>query len=188
MAPDLSEGARTAVALLSMLMSAGGLAAVNVFTRRAFRPHELWSAALMWGIPLAMFICGLWQVFGPGTLVFVTTGSGPWSGNTYLGLVTMLWAGGEALAHYSLLRKRLKLGLADPIVANRMFLWGFSIFAAASISASTLVLQALGYNVAGTALGTLLVGPLGLVSASGLALAFWPPKAYLAWVQARENF
>ena len=70
----LSDGIRTAVALLAMLLSAGGLAAVNVFTRRVFRPKALWAGALMLGIPLAMLGCGLWQAFGPGTLAFVRTG------------------------------------------------------------------------------------------------------------------
>ncbi|MGH7291036.1 MAG: hypothetical protein ACREJT_07505, partial [Myxococcota bacterium] len=36
------------------------------------------------------------------------------------------WTAIEGLRHYRMMRKRLVLGLADPVVANRFLLWGFT--------------------------------------------------------------
>ena len=48
----------------------------------------------------------------------------------WVGVSVVLWTGawfwtsGESLRYYAMLRRRLRLGLADPVVANRFFLWG----------------------------------------------------------------
>ena len=49
-------------------------------------------------------------------------------------------------------------------------------------------MEALGVKVMGTIAGALITGPLGLVSAISLYLAFTPPQAYVRWLsRARET-
>ena len=42
----------------------------------------------------------------------------------------LLWGAVESLRYYALMRRRLRLGLADPLVTNRFLLWGLGIGAA----------------------------------------------------------
>ena len=46
--------------------------------------------------------------------------------------VVMAWASFEAIAHYTQLRRRLRLGLADPVATNQILLWGVAGTATAS--------------------------------------------------------
>ena len=44
--------------------------------------------------------------------------------------VSSLWGAAESLRYFSMMRRRAKLGLADPLVTNRFLLWGLGIGAA----------------------------------------------------------
>jgi hypothetical protein len=95
-----------------------------------------------------------------------------------------VWTAVESFRYRALLRRRIPLGLADPLVADRFGLWGWTVlFAAGSIAPSTwAVLTGGDPNSAGK---HLLVGVCGLVCSAGLYLAFLPPAAYARFV--REN-
>ena len=82
-------------------------------------------------------------------------------------------------------RKRLRLGLAEPAVVERFVLWGSAMWLAAFLTTISMVMEAMGWVMIGTVAGALLVGPLGLGIALLLWLAFFPPRAYLAWVTRR---
>jgi len=66
-----------------------------------------------------------------------------------------------------------------------MFLWGFAMMTVRTIGFSTLALDAPGFAVIGTAAGAAIVGPLGLITARAVSLAFWPPGTYLRWISTR---
>lgn len=89
-----------------------------------------------------------------------------------------------SLRYASMLKRRLALGLADPIVTNRMQLWGFShvsITCSYSFSIATGVLLAGGHIERNQVIYlTPLVAGFGLTAAICITLAFLPPKAYLA--------
>ena len=70
---------------------------------------------------------------------------------------------------------------------NRMFLWGFSMLTAVGISTSVTLLEALGLPVIGPWLAALISGPLGLICATRLYLAFLPPARYLRWIESRAE-
>ena len=89
------------------------------------------------------------------------------------------------LYHRKLVR-RLALGLADAVSTNRMALWSISILSAFAISALVSALRAAGHELDPRALGVVL-GPLGLVSAGSMWLAFLPPHRYLRWIEAQSN-
>jgi hypothetical protein len=98
------------------------------------------------------------------------------------------WMAAESLRYHGLLRRRLALGLADPVVTNRFFVWG-----AGAAATSVLILLLLGLYLQGiTLMGNSLAASV-LVTVSGLVMAvvpwltFAPPGAYLRFVQRRAE-
>jgi len=90
----------------------------------------------------------------------------------------------SSLRYAAMLKRRLALGLADPIVTDRMQLWGFSHV---SITCSYAFSIAMGLLLAGGLIArpqvlylTPLVAGFGLTAAICITLAFLPPKVYLA--------
>jgi hypothetical protein len=186
-ATGLPDDARIAFFLGHGLCNVVGLGGLALFTANVFRAGSPVARAAALCVPAGLAIAMGVQVAGPGVMEFLATAKGPWVANTWIGLAVLLWSGCEALWHHRLLARRIALGLADPVATNRMFLWGFAMCTAASISAMSLTAEALGHRVLGTALGAALVGLPGLVCASALALAFWPPAGYLGWVEGRHR-
>ncbi|MBK7580675.1 MAG: hypothetical protein IPI67_10765 [Myxococcales bacterium] len=95
------------------------------------------------------------------------------------------WLAFECLRFYRQLRLRLSIGLAEPLVVNRVLLWGIATCASAVAYGTSFVHRV----VFGTGLREHLwaistVSLLGTVSAVALALAFFPPQAYQRWVEA----
>lgn len=175
---------QTGLALLHAALQTLGQGAIAVFTWRVFRPGAGWARAVV-----GLFFAGLaalaaGQSAGPGWTRFAATQSGPWA---YLALFTLFslgWAGVEALLYHRKLVRRLALGLADAAAADRMQLWAIAILSAFAISATVSAFRAAGHPLDPSALGIVL-GPLGLLSAGSMWLAFLPPERYVRWVEAR---
>jgi len=94
------------------------------------------------------------------------------------------WSTAEALACFDRMRRRLALGLADPLIVDRFRLWavangaitvGFAIFMAGRLAAP----PGAGQLPAVTALTSL----VGIVAGVALWLAFVPPDAYVRRVR-----
>jgi hypothetical protein len=101
-------------------------------------------------------------------------------------IVCLLWGSFESLRYHALMRRRVRLGLADPVVANRFLLWGLGIGAAGvgSLVGNLVML------VTGTTIGeldgiTLSNSLFGLTSAVLMWIAFLPPASYRRWVESR---
>jgi len=91
----------------------------------------------------------------------------------------------SALRYQAKLRRRLALGLADPVVVNRIALWGATsgvVVVQYAISLATLHVRHLPEIAA---IYQTVVAGLGLVLSVLLYLAFLPPKAYLRRVARR---
>lgn len=97
------------------------------------------------------------------------------------------WMAGEALASYFAFRRRVRVGLGNPLVANRLLLWALSALLAFAIStvatwlyvsAADEVEATLRQAQAGT-----LYGALAAISSITLWLAFFPPQAYQRWIE-----
>jgi hypothetical protein len=137
-----------------------------------------WMALLAWGC--------VTQMGRP--LAELTPGASPWQplravvqGGAYAAIA---WSG---FRYHALLRRRLRLDLADPVVANRIWLW--------SVAASAVTLQ-YGYTLAIPWLNSLFdaatvapafVGTLGVVIALCITYAFYPPQGYLRWIKRRAG-
>jgi hypothetical protein len=96
------------------------------------------------------------------------------------------WSALESLRYYRVVRHRVRLGLADPVVAGSFLLWGLgsgAAFAGASLGQGTRILT--GHSVAELPLLSLLVSLLGLIAAVAIWLAFLPTPSYLRFIRAR---
>jgi hypothetical protein len=154
-----------------------------LFTRVAFRPEERWAGALVASLGLGM-LAG-----------FVGTGAlGDWGGfrndNAWIWLenaaqlAVYLWACAEPASYYARLRRRQRLGLADPVVVNRILLWALygGTFAVYQLVWMTVVacFESL------TALDPLLVA-LSVGGQVALWLAFMPPLPYRRWLTSASS-
>jgi hypothetical protein len=181
-APSLQASLHAGHALLSLM----GQSAIAVFTWRVFRSDAAWARAAVVVFATTMAGLLLWQTVAPGWRVLAASDRGPW---TYLPIWTLFvlaWAGIESLLYHAKLRKRFLLGLVDAATTDRLRLWSIAMLAAFATSFLAWALRALGIEMTPTLTG-LIVGPLGIVSACAMWLAFLPPDRYLHWVLARAG-
>jgi hypothetical protein len=113
----------------------------------------------------------------------------PGLGGSFVSLLctlNLLWGAAESLHYWILMRRRLRLGLADPLVVDRFRLWSIGLGAMSLLMASTILAPAVGVDPA--APGWVLLESLaGLVGAVALWLAFFPSRAYRASVARRAQ-
>lgn len=151
------------------------------FTRRVFRPQSRVATGALWLLTGAMVVAFL----GAGTL-------GDWGGWrndhiwNWIELTSQVigygWTASESLIYYLSMRRRVEHGLADPVVTNRLLLWGVyaGMYCASQVGYGFVL--ALYEDL--TTLDTFL-GALTVVGQFTLALAFFPPAHYVRWLRAR---
>lgn len=163
---------------------------ICLFTAGVFAPHSRWRWALFAGIVALAAVSRSMMVFRsvPGLLDGDPHQTVPfWDPAAVASFaVGFGWMAAESLRYHALLRRRLALGLADPVVVDRFFVWG--IGAAATCVLVTLLLglylngmTLMANSVAASVLATL----SGLVFAVIPCLTFAPPAAYLRFVERR---
>jgi hypothetical protein len=168
------------------VMSVGWISLV-LFTQHVFRPHTGWARWLV-----AFTLCTV--AVSVTAYAIEVTGPNPRRPEEMAGLYLVIslpvaigyfWTTIESLAYYGQLRRRLRLGLADVVVANRVLLWGLMTLAAGS---------ALAMNMAALLAGSYMSPPvilvssvLGLAHAGCLFLAFHPPRWYRGWVEGSDS-
>lgn len=172
-------------ARLGLLSTNLGCLAHAVFVSLVFRRETRWGMAVVGA--LALVLAG---TFLHNSILQGQTFPGPQEPIQWLGTAArngiFLWAGVEAFNYYRKLKRREKLGLGDPVVANRVWLWGAGAVATTVLATTASV----GYVVAVDAAEfTRQATPIYLacVLAAGTSswLAFLPPKRYLDWVTRR---
>ena len=181
------EAVLRAAFLGASLTMALGWAGVFLFTWRVFQPNAGWARALAGAGIAAQLAAGLAGALRALTLPDATALRTP----ALPGLVLLLsaqavyaWTALESFRYRALLRRRIPLGLADPLVADRFGLWGWTgICGGGSILPATWATLTGGDP--GSQLSHLVVGICGLLSSGVLYLAFLPPAAYVRFV--REN-
>jgi hypothetical protein len=175
----------------SALCNTMGFAAVLVFTWRVFRPASLVAEALV-GLALVCLALllpaeAVWPGLVPSALSIEPYPGLPGNLRVVLGLAIIYWAGFEAAWYTRMLRRRLALGLADPVVADRVKLWAIAIGGASVSYTTAFVLALMGIDLPAAPFGAAVIGGLGLVSATSAWLAFLAPEAYLRRVRARAE-
>ncbi len=153
-----------------------------LFTRLVFRPDTRWGAWLVWGTAI-LLVSGVggsawggdWEGFSP---------SNGWFWLDWLGFtLPFVWAGSEAFAQYRRARRRVRLGLSDPLICNRYLLW--ALFGALqTFSCLVLLPQYSEYETTSqfTATWDTLYGASIITSLVMIWLVFFPPVLYRRWV------
>ena len=195
-AVGLSIGARlgspefqTTLFTLGLLPAVGFIMCLYAFTAKVFRPGRTWATASIWlsgavsGIGLAGTIWARvsnWEadrVVGAQWALLII-------GTFALGLT---WTGIESLDHYRRLRKRLAIGLIDPVVCNRFLLWAIGNFGGAAGIAVVAISLSLGWRLVNHPIPVLGFAISGLALSASWYLAFLPPKAYLDRIRSRSE-
>ncbi|MCG8590452.1 MAG: hypothetical protein MJE66_14275 [Proteobacteria bacterium] len=184
---EAHDEAARAMMFAGLVASAGGAFSKYLFNWRVYHPDNVWVRGV---------------VVVAGGLLLLLLGHAAWDGLPGLrrppALVNLRscvllgclgWGSVEALRYWLLMRRRLALGLADPIPTNRFLLWSVGAGAAGMGTLVGLVNRVVfGASVLESdPLITLVVALLALSSAVAMGLAFVPPRAYLRWVEARGS-
>lgn len=171
----------------------GGVILTYLFVWRVFRPTSM-AARIAVGI-----VCPIVAVTGlPLALPGLGEGGGAqlaglqlvvfWTGHA-VRIGCGVWGAVEAAHLFVSMRRRMRLGLADPLVTNRIMLWGISSTAGAVIFISTAVTNTGGSGMQEVMAPAqiILISTVALVSTVSQWLAFMPPKRYAAWVGLRAT-
>ena len=158
-----------------------------LFTWRVFRPHAPWAALLFaGGSALA-----LWAAAGTTTLAFYqsefqTNLTGRWIAVSALSFaVCFAWASCESLLYWARLRRRLRLGLAEPLLVNRFLLWGIACLFSFAIDIVLTGYAWTGIDFNKDETVRVLVSVSSLVQAVAWYLGFTPPAWYARRFRAR---
>jgi len=170
--------------LLMLALAVQDLACLCIYanTWQTFHPDRRWLGGVCAVLAVAFTASVVAKLGTPDP------DGGPWY---YLGFGlragAFAWAAWESQRYSGLLARRLRLGLADPIVADRFRLWtlstlgillGFGIFLVGRLTTE---------NVGAAPWVLVATSAVSLMSATGMWLAFVPPAAYLRWVEARAD-
>lgn len=154
-----------------------GIALNALFTWWVFRRGESWATALLVGL-VALLTLGYFVNWQSGTFqTGMTTPDAFWL--EFVGRVASpIWLGSEAVIYWSRMRRRSRIGLADPLVQNRFLLWALASFTGVLLIATSAapVYARIGSQVADANLAAF--GVLGIATAALYWLAFFPPEAY----------
>jgi hypothetical protein len=177
-----------------------GLVCLAAFAWQVFRPRSSWAKGLVVGLGVAIAAA----ILTAATSLEASQGSGPaaiaFSG---LGVAAILWTFVECVLYYSGIRRRLALGMADPIVTNRFLLWSIWTGALAFQGIATAILRlALWWTGAGEVLAAgedpggpwlaliqVVKGLLAIVAPTAVVtvvLSFTPPARYRRWLESRQ--
>jgi len=170
---------------ISRLCSAACSVSIAMFTWRVFRSDSRWgglavgSTAALIGAGLTISVLeGDWEGYSPLSY------KGFWF--EWVGcLAPFVWLSIESLGMYLVSRRRIPLGLIDPVVCNRYFLIGFYT-ALASLTYLIYIPMYIVYELHGMWSGWLdiFLGLVELISVVALGLSFSAPPFYRRWIGA----
>lgn len=151
---------------------------ILVGTWRTFRAESRWPLAVLWiaAVAFVASLAGDSLVAGAWTL----RDGGPWYELGFWARAgAYAWSAAEAGRCYGMMRRRLAVGLADPVVVDRFRLWAVS---SSAITAAFLVFymgRLWAENVATSVPVLAATSVVGLIAGLSMWLAFVPPPAYL---------
>jgi hypothetical protein len=160
--------------ILTPLFLSIGIAAFYFGIWRVFRPTEPWAAVLAGLGSAAVLIPEIYdavtgQEFSQPALSYWTA--------DLARIGAFAWASVESFAHFRLMRRRQRIGLAEPALANRFLLWGTATASAALLVVASIVNWLLfPRGTVGTPI-VLIQSVLGLVGSMLIWFSFYPPRA-----------
>jgi len=94
-----------------------------------------------------------------------------------------MWTAFESLRYYGTLRKRQSLGLVEPVVTNRLLLWGQMSIVSLTVIVLNQVVSIMRVDVLATPWILAFTSLGGISQAVYLLLIFLPPQGYREWVE-----
>jgi hypothetical protein len=167
------------------LLHDAGVSMVVLFVVTVFRAGQRWAAALAGAMIGALWAGAIgWELQNGYRSAAV--GNAFWWVRYAVIWTYPLWTSIESYRYYGLMRRRVALGLADPLVANRFLVWGS---ASLGTALATWTASAPYFLMSDPARAVVWMPPIQIATASigvvtvGLyALTFFPPAAYRRWV------
>ena len=177
-----SESLWTPLSFAGRVVFLGAPVLLAVFTRRVFRPEGAWGTWMVYGCAI-LLATGVGGSVWTGDLEGFTVSS-PWFWAEWAGItIPYAWAGVEALAHHHRARRRLRLGLCDPLICNRYLLWGF--FGAMQVLVCVAAVPSYAtYEQEGAFAATwdMLISAGEIFSLALIWLIFFSPAVYRRWI------
>ena len=195
----LSESTTRLLITTYVLCNSVGGCAIYVFTWRTFRMGETWPLLVVATAIAAVASAYVWNAATGEFVVKVLPGPGYWLERGVF-VAGMAWMSIESLRYWALLRRRARIGLAEPLLVNRFLLWGIwaatvGVLASSDLAARLAYVYMTGettallvdeampiivVTVAATSIG-------GAIAAGTLWLTFFPTPRYARWIEARHE-
>lgn len=180
-----------------LMFATAGFAGLTFFTWKTFRPGS--TRAAIGGLATMAVMGGSVVTLGvtEGFEIRILNGPAYWVSSLSRQAI-LVWLAVESFRYGALLRRRMAIGLAQPLVTNRFWLWGIwatAVFAnglADPIARVWYVMAtgttrqwvpAEGIHIVNTTIA--LSATLGMVTAGTLFLTFFPTERYRRWVESR---
>ncbi|MBW2291883.1 MAG: hypothetical protein JRG94_06185, partial [Deltaproteobacteria bacterium] len=104
-----------------------------------------------------------------------------------LQILGFVWTSAESFRYWGMQKRRLRLGLANPVVVERFLWWALSNLATAILGASLIGTLLSGKMVMRDPFSLFVLNVTGTVLCFTWGLSFFPPKFYVRWVEARAR-
>jgi hypothetical protein len=169
------------VAAFAELFVIAGMSMVCVFTYFTFRRGVPWARAVTVLGVVALAISYYLEVDGVRFLAELE----PRLTVTLPRAVVLGWSTWESLRCYLMMRRRLRFGLADPVVTNRFLLyalWTLSLAIFPSLRAVIRILELAHVQLEVRLMLQMLGLGIGLAMFVAIFLTFWPPGSYVRWL------
>jgi len=172
--------------MLGKTFGLGGVLGQGLFIWKVFRPEDRWAGFLTAGL-VALPAIALVGFFQSGTLasaelpttLFFLEFVGRIGGSCWL-LV-------ESIRYYGLMKRRLAIGLADPVVVNRFLLWSSAGACSLVMLFTSVPPVFLDHSFQTLMAMDLVVFALsGIMTCAFYTLTFFPPAAYKNWLLGRQ--
>jgi len=176
---------------LGLVLVLSGVGLIYVFTWRVFRPDRGWAKAVLGMVVAALVVSwvGLVHANAQGSsLEEILPHTRPW-GVAVVAMVAgaFLWTAAESTSYHAALRRRLALGMSDPVVVDRFYLWALSGFSAAGLCAVVALAMLAGAAPMNDPLPLSAIGLASTIVCVAWYLAFLPPDRYLRWIRTRDS-
>jgi hypothetical protein len=195
--PISDETFSTALTVSTFLVGIAGTSAY-VFTWQTFRPGAAWARALVLAAVAVFAVTWTFQAATGRFALVVMPGPAFWIERSFF-CGAFVWAAVESFRYHAALRRRLRIGLADPVLVNRFWLWGAWASATGLLAVSELLARIVYVWTTGQTEVVLvdrampiIVATVAVTSSVGgvavalLWLTFFPSRRYQGWIEARH--
>lgn len=182
-ATELAVTTRSAMGTIAGVLAMSGVTANAGFTWVLFRRRVGWAKALVAGMGAGSFALFVAQSFTGDW----TQGALFWGWLPALITVSYGWASLECGRYHLLMRRRLSIGLADPVVVDRFGVYALATGIAVLTNLVGWVYWWMRIEMLTDPVGGTVLFVCGTTSSVLMMLAFLPPRHYLERVRARAS-